>query len=64
MSSESDEPAVDCPRCGGTLEELVFEEHRAVVCEDCGFADVPADHSPTEREDESWDAALRRFLDG
>ncbi|WP_435099136.1 hypothetical protein [Halarchaeum sp. P4] len=64
MGLGREESDMDCPRCDGTLEELVFEGRRAVVCESCGFADVAADHSPAEREnEESWETALRRFLE-
>ena len=54
-----------CPRCGGDLETFVLEGKRAVVCEDCGYADVPADHSPAERVvEESWASILRRYRRG
>lgn len=63
MGLGREESRMDCPRCDDSLEELVFEGRHAVVCEYCGFADVSADHSPAEREDEeSWETALRRFL--
>lgn len=53
-----------CPRCGQPLEELVLEGRRAVACERCGYADVPADHSPAPRgEEKSWESILREFTD-
>lgn len=54
-----------CPRCGGGLDTFVLGDARAVACEDCGYADVPADHSPAERVDEeSWASILRRYQRG
>ncbi|GGN05319.1 hypothetical protein [Halarchaeum nitratireducens] len=63
--ADTREEGSTCPRCGGDLETFVFEGKRAVVCEDCGYADVPADHSPPERADEeSWASILRRYRRG
>ncbi|GAD51343.1 hypothetical protein MBEHAL_0103 [Halarchaeum acidiphilum MH1-52-1] len=62
MANDRDDAPGTCPRCGGDLEALVFDGARAVVCDDCGFADVPADLSPPERADEeSWASILRRY---
>jgi len=53
---------MECPRCGGRLETLELDGARAVVCERCGYADVPADHSPGERpREESWEEVLRAY---
>ncbi|GGM74805.1 Zn ribbon nucleic-acid-binding protein [Halarchaeum rubridurum] len=64
MTDARDEAAT-CPRCGGELETFVFGSARAVGCAECGYADVPADHSPAERvEEESWASILRRYRRG
>ena len=52
---------MDCPRCGGPLSGYALGESRAVVCEDCGYAGIPADHRGGYGDSESWSEALRRF---
>ncbi len=54
----------DCPRCGSPLTVLALAGAEAVACDDCGFADVEADHSGEPRVVESWEEALRRFQEG
>lgn len=52
-----------CPRCDGHLQTFVLEgtEGKAVVCESCGFTDIPAGHRPEGAQIESWDTAVARF---
>jgi len=52
-----------CPRCGGTLATFALEgkEKRAMVCETCGFAGIPASHRPEGESVESWDQVVERF---
>ncbi|SFR46660.1 MULTISPECIES: hypothetical protein [Halorubrum] len=51
----------ECPRCGGDLSELSLGGATAVACDDCGYADVEADHSGEPEFAESWADALARF---
>lgn len=51
----------ECPRCGSPLTTLALAGVEAVACDDCGFADVEADHSGEPRIVESWEEALKRF---
>lgn len=57
---------MDCPRCGGPLEEFALEGHQARNCRDCGWVGTEA--SLAEETDgepsESWDVALTRATDG
>lgn len=50
-----------CPRCGGGLEALTMGAAEAIVCESCGYVDVPADHHGEFESSEPWSEALRRF---
>jgi hypothetical protein len=54
-----------CPRCEIPLTtySLSGRDTIAVVCGECGFADVPAADSDDETDRESWDDALDRFSD-
>ncbi|GAA0728224.1 tRNA(Ile2) C34 agmatinyltransferase TiaS [Halorubrum trapanicum] len=51
----------ECPRCGGDLSTLSLGAATAVACDDCGYADVEADHSGEPEFAESWADALARF---
>lgn len=52
-----------CPRCDTPLTTYALADRDtvAVVCEQCGFADVPAAHGDNDTDRESWDDALDRF---
>lgn len=54
-----------CPRCETPLTTYALAERNAVavVCEQCGFADVPAAEGEHGTDRESWDDALDRFAD-
>lgn len=54
---------MDCPQCEGegTLTTFTDGEREAVVCEDCGYVGIPADHSGEGREVETWADAVDRF---
>lgn len=53
-----------CRRCGAGLITYTLLDREAVVCEDCGFTGVPiAERHPTTGADESWEAAVSRFLE-
>ncbi|QCW03610.1 hypothetical protein [Natrinema pallidum] len=52
-----------CPRCGGTVEELSLGAVSTVACPYCGFADVPVEHQPEGNEPESWRDAFNRFYE-
>ncbi|RLM57178.1 hypothetical protein DVK02_05165 [Halobellus sp. Atlit-31R] len=54
---------MDCPRCGTALASYALPQadRVAVVCERCGFADVPASHHADVVAEESWDHALERL---
>lgn len=51
----------ECPRCGADLSSLSLGGATAVGCDDCGYADVEADHSGEPEFAESWADALARF---
>ncbi|WP_172863923.1 hypothetical protein [Halorubrum trapanicum] len=51
----------ECPRCGAELSSLSLGAATAVACDDCGYADVEADHSGEPEFAESWADALARF---
>lgn len=53
----------ECPRCGGSIEELSLGEASTVSCPRCGYADVPVEHLPQGDEPESWRDAFNRFYD-
>jgi len=55
-----------CPRCDDPLTTYALGggEDAAVVCETCGYADVPASHYSDADPPETWDDALERFEDG
>jgi hypothetical protein len=54
---------MECPRCGTTLTSYARpqDEFLAVVCKQCGFADVPASHHGEGLSEESWEHAIDRF---
>ncbi|MGQ4557318.1 hypothetical protein ACT3HL_15610 [Halobellus sp. GM3] len=54
---------MDCPRCGTELTAYALPDTKsvAVVCDRCGFADVPASHRDELPPVESWDHAFERF---
>lgn len=55
----------ECPRCGEALATFALADARAVICEACEYADVPANHrSSTRGAEESWESALERFRGG
>lgn len=54
---------MDCPQCGGRLATYALGGDEAVICEDCGYVGIEADHHGTPVEIESWTDALRRFYD-
>lgn len=51
-----------CPRCGEELVTyaLADSDDAAIVCESCGFADVPASHRSDATPPESWEDAIDR----
>jgi DNA-directed RNA polymerase subunit M/transcription elongation factor TFIIS len=51
----------ECPRCGAALSTLSLGAATALACEDCGYADVEADHSGEPALVESWADAIARF---
>jgi tRNA(Ile2) C34 agmatinyltransferase TiaS len=53
----------ECPRCGGSIEELSLGDASTVSCPRCGYADVPVEHLPQVEEPESWRDAFNRFYD-
>ncbi|WP_435074641.1 zinc finger domain-containing protein [Halorubrum sp. HHNYT27] len=53
--------SLECPRCGTTLSTFALGGAAAVVCDDCGYAGVEADHSGEPRLVESWEEAFARF---
>ena len=52
-----------CPRCGASLESITLEGVTTWYCDDCGYADVPVEHSGEADDTESWQDALNRFYD-
>jgi len=50
-----------CPRCGGALESYELGASESVVCENCSYVGVSADHTSEGRKRESWDDAFDRF---
>ncbi|WP_147435682.1 hypothetical protein [Halobellus sp. Atlit-38R] len=54
---------MECPRCGTTLTSYTRPEGEfvAVVCEQCGFANIPASHHGESIAEESWEHAIDRF---
>ncbi|MCU4925148.1 zf-TFIIB domain-containing protein [Halobacteria archaeon AArc-dxtr1] len=53
----------DCPRCSAQLERMSLGEVTTIACPRCGYADVPVEHLPEGRENESWHDALHRFYE-
>ena len=53
----------DCPRCHAELERLTLGEVTTIVCNRCGFADIPVDHESSPEEMETWRDAFNRFYD-
>lgn len=53
---------MECPRCDGPVEAYTLEGTTAVVCQECGYVGVPADHRSVADSSESWDEAIERFL--
>ena len=51
----------ECPLCGAALSSLSLGAATAVACDDCGYADVEADHSGEPEFAESWAEAIARF---
>lgn len=52
---------MDCPRCGGDIEEYSLSGHESQICEGCGFVGVSIEHQREPMEVESWEDALERF---
>ncbi|MFB6148905.1 MAG: zf-TFIIB domain-containing protein [Halobacteriales archaeon] len=52
---------MECPRCDAELVTYTLEGVTAVVCESCGYADVPAELDVEPRENETWEEAFERF---
>jgi ribosomal protein L37AE/L43A len=52
-----------CPRCGSTPESITLDGVTTWYCEDCGYADVPVEHSGEYEDEESWQDALNRFYE-
>jgi len=54
---------MDCPRCETDLTAYTLPdtESVAVVCDRCGFADVPASSRGEVSAAESWEHAIERF---
>jgi len=52
---------MECPRCGGRIEEYVFDDRKAASCVGCGWLGVPVEHRSEQQERESWEKALGRF---
>ena len=54
---------MDCPRCGGGIEEYSLLGSEAQFCESCGYVGVAVEHQRESREVETWDEALERFFE-
>lgn len=54
---------MDCPECGGPVDDYVLRGREAPVCGRCGWVGIEADHRGTGLTDESWDEALGRFYE-
>lgn len=50
-----------CERCGEAVDQYELGGASAIVCQACGFLDVPVDHEPEPRPNESWQDAFDRF---
>lgn len=55
------EQTVTCPRCASPLTSYTLRGSNAVVCEACGYVDIPTDHHADRIPEESWEEALHRF---
>jgi hypothetical protein len=55
---------MDCPRGEEPMARYSDGEREAVVCEECGFLDVPADHRYQVPTIESWTEAMERHANG
>ncbi len=56
-----DQQAVTCPRCATGLTSFTLRGSNAVVCDACGYVDIPTDHHADGTPDETWEEALHRF---
>lgn len=54
----------ECPRCRSPLERLSLDGVSTIACTQCGYADVPIEHTSDRSDPESWREAIRRFYDG
>lgn len=54
---------MDCPRCDGSVERYELGDNDSMVCQQCGYVGVEADHEGETIGIESWAEALRRFRD-
>jgi spore maturation protein CgeB len=45
------------------MDHYTYQGKEAVVCGECGYLDVPADHQYSHETFESWESALERFYD-
>jgi len=52
-----------CPRCGSPPESITLDGVTTWYCDDCGYANVPVNHSEEGEDPESWQEALNRFYD-
>ncbi len=55
------EQAVTCPRCATELTSFTLRGSNAVVCDACGYVDIPTDHHADGTTEETWEEALHRF---
>ncbi len=54
---------MECPRCGGKLEQYTLGDRETASCGDCGYVGVPVEHRGELRRVESWEEAISRYPD-
>jgi ribosomal protein S27AE len=59
---DATDAAPTCPRCGAASETYALDDRTTVTCGDCGHARIGVDHRTEPSDDDSWTAAVRRFL--
>ena len=57
----SDNPRMECPRCGGPLSRYQLGEKVSYACDRCVYVGIEVSHRTDPRPPESWDEALSRF---
>lgn len=53
----------ECPRCHAPLSRLSLGDVSTIACNECSFANIPADLHPEWEERESWREAFDRFYE-